>query len=441
LNILIITYFFPPLNSIASLRPYSWAKYWSRAGHDVTVLTLPKKPAPSDSPQPFDGFRVIEVPIPGMAFLRKIFGRNDISGASLTEFTANGKEATPTTIREFLYSKRSRWQKRYGFFSGCRMPDLLDLWSGIAFKAVKNQHWDLVVSTAWPYGVHRPAYRLKKTGIAERWITDWRDLWTDSYMFPGLLGFRAVERLLERRWSQVADAITTVSEPLADTLREKYGDKVHVIYNGFDPEDYENLPAERILPNDGVFRIVYTGSIYSGKQDPSPLFEAVHNLYTQGKVSPECLRIIFCGINADVSDLARKHSVEEFVEYAGFVPRQQALRMQRDADALLFLEFESENAKGHLTGKLFEFLFAGPPIIGVGVGGDSSAGLMLKKTGRGKCFGRNAEKIAEEIKRCLSVNSNTILSAKKIDYYIISEYSRKVQSEKMLKLLPCEPDV
>ena len=41
-KILIISYCFPPLNVIASLRVYSWAKYWSRMGYEVCVLTAKK---------------------------------------------------------------------------------------------------------------------------------------------------------------------------------------------------------------------------------------------------------------------------------------------------------------------------------------------------------------------------------------------------------------
>jgi glycosyltransferase involved in cell wall biosynthesis len=313
------------------------------------------------------------------------------------------------------------------------MPDQLDLWCKVAFNAVKNQHWDLVVSTAGPYGVHCPAYRLKKSGIATHWIADWRDLWVDNHIYRGLPGFRFVERLMEKRWSQEADAITTVSKPLAEILRRKYGNKVHVIYNGFDPEDFENLPMERVFPTDDTFRIVYTGTIYTGKRDPAPLFKAVGSLL-QNKLNPEGLRIIFCGSNSDVSDIARKYSVNNIVEYAGFLPREVALRMQRDADALLFLEYESENVQGILTGKLFEYLFAGPPIIGVGVSDNSSVGQLLKRTGRGICLGINSDIIAEELIRRISEKHAS--SQKKImNFKSISEYSRKEQSEKMLRIL------
>ncbi len=43
LKILVITYDWPPRNSIGTHRPYSWAKYWSKLGAEVTVLTSQKK--------------------------------------------------------------------------------------------------------------------------------------------------------------------------------------------------------------------------------------------------------------------------------------------------------------------------------------------------------------------------------------------------------------
>ncbi len=435
MKILIITKAFPPQNSIASHRPYSWAKYWSRSGHDVTVLTVPKTVGPQDAPQPTNGFQVIEVPIPVWSILSSIFGKRKPSYTHSSHSKADKIPHGSTSIKDLLYKILIEFLHRYGIFSGCRMPDVLDLWGRVAYKAVRHQNWDLVVSTAWPYGVHRPGYKLKKSGRASYWITDWRDLWTDNHMYPGIPGFRSLERKMEKQWSRTADAITTVSEPLAEILREKYGNKVHVIYNGFDPEDYASLPKENIFLQDNVFRIVYTGSIYPGQRDPTPLFKAVHKLHMQKLVRPELLKIIFCGSNSDVKQLAHINQVEDFVEYAGFLPRQQALQMQRDANILLFLESESKEVKGILTGKLFEYLFAGPPIIGIGIDENSSVGVICKRTGRGKCLGSDLEKIAEELKIITSTKHNNSCLSKKIIIEDISEFSRKLQSEKLLNIL------
>ena len=63
MKILIVSTFFPPQNSIASLRPYSWAKWWSRAGHDVTVLTTEKEEWANNLNLDCSGFTVIKTPL------------------------------------------------------------------------------------------------------------------------------------------------------------------------------------------------------------------------------------------------------------------------------------------------------------------------------------------------------------------------------------------
>ena len=114
MKILIVTAFFPPQNSIASLRPYSWAKYWSRAGHDVTVLTVPKKASPSDSPMPTDGFKLLEVPIPGLGFLRKLIG----GGAVTSSLGPVGREGAKPGVRKRLRQWIAGLQRRYGIAYG-----------------------------------------------------------------------------------------------------------------------------------------------------------------------------------------------------------------------------------------------------------------------------------------------------------------------------------
>lgn len=429
MKILIISAFFPPQNSIASLRPYSWAKYWSRAGHEVTVLTTEKKPSAADSPMPYDGFRVIELPIPGMATLRRLVG-----SASVADGVMHAKSDAPTqmSLKQKLRARITKWQKLYGFAYGCRMPDPMDMWGRVAYKAVSGELWDLVVSSAGPYSVHAPAYRLRKNGHAKKWIADWRDLWTDNHTFPGLPLLRPLERWLESRWCQAADALTTVSEPLAETLRAKYGDKVEVIYNGFDPEDYQQLPPESAFPDDGIFRIVYTGSIYAGKQDPSPLFKAIYNLQNAGKISSKKLQVIFCGNNANVIDLARREKVSDMIQYLGFLPRKHALHMQRDADALLFLEFYSPGVKGVLTGKLFEYIFAGPPIISIGLSNDHCASAILEVYDKNKIFLNHVDEIQKYIELKLDEKKNMKYSV--ADDSLVSLYSRCRQAHNLLEI-------
>lgn len=434
MKILIISSFFPPQNSIASLRPYSWAKYWSRAGHDVTVVTIPKKETPIDLKMDLHGFQVLTVPIPGMDWVRKRINPNEEHTQKTSNLEPQLLPEKTFSVRKIIKNALLQIQKKYGIFSACRMPDVLDFWSKPVLKKLGSQEWDLVISTSGPYGVHAPAYTLRSFGLAKRWIADWRDPWVDNHIYSGLAGFRIIENILEKRWCNAADMLTTVSEPLALNLRKKYGDKVEVIYNGFDPEDYSDIPEGNIFEGGARFNIVYTGSLYAGFRDPSPLFSAIANLDKQKKISPDIIQMIFCGANADPSNIAKSLGVEKYVKYEGVLPRGKALQMQRDATALVLLEFESKETRGILTGKMFEYLFAGPKILGIGIDGDSSIGTVLKETGRGVAFGTDAELIQRELEELLDngARSDSNFKDKESKIYF---YSRENQANRLLKHL------
>lgn len=64
------------------------------------------------------------------------------------------------------------------------------------------------------------------------------------------------------------------------------------------------------------------------------------------------------------------------------VPHQEAIREQASATALLLLINNSPNAKGILTGKIFEYLASKRPILAIGPeDGDTAAVLNETKHG------------------------------------------------------------
>jgi len=369
MRILIVSTFFPPLNSIASLRPYSWAKYWTKAGHDVTVLTTEKQCDPKTALSlPNPGYRVIELPLP--KFLRKMKGEYNAANAS------GAKKGALRRLFDYLRYKR-------GIFNACRMPDFTDLWIRPAIRAAAGRKpWDLVVSSSGPYSVHIVADALKRRGLAKKWAADCRDSWSDNHIYPGIFPLSLLEKRWEERLLRRADAIATISASFGEALGKRFGpEKVHTVENGFDPEDLKALPDAAVFPRDGKFRIVHTGSLYFGKQNFIPVLEALRELQDPS------LELIFAGTgNGDLPALIRQYGVENRVVVKGLVPREEALRMQRDADALLFLPWNDASVDGVLTGKIFEYLFSGTEIMAVGAKKqeasqklilDSHAGVLL----------------------------------------------------------------
>src|SRR5690606_22982268 len=138
-----------------------------------------------------------------------------------------------------------------------------------------------------------------------------------------------------------AAALTTVSEPWAETYRARYGKPVAVIYNGYDPADL--LAAATTAgaggwPDRHILRITHTGGIYRGRRDPSPLFDAIRrHPDLRGRV-----RITFYGLATDyVPALARDFGVEDSIEVHGRVEHAESIRQQRLSDVLLLMQMDS----------------------------------------------------------------------------------------------------
>ena len=443
MKILIVSSLFPPKNTSGALRPYSWAKYWSQMGHEVDVLTSPTKynePALMTSLS-FDTFQVWEIEFPRLYnCVEKLYYSHINTQSSFykkNNIERNKKNGCNPILR-FL-RKLDVFRKSRGISRTARMPEISDLWGIPAIRwASSHGNWDLIISTFGPYINHIVAYTIKKRKLAEKWIADFRDLWVDDHIYPGIWPFRILEKWLERHLMTTADVITIISYPLAEVLQGKYGSKVHVIENGFDPDDLKRIDKKRILPKDGKTLVKYTGNIYPGKRDPSPLFSAISDLNKDPdfQFKLKNLEVIFFGKNLDtINSLINKYSVNSFVRCGGFVSREISLSLQCQADILLFLEWDHPSAEGVLTGKLFEYLWAGPLIWGVGINNTSQSAKLISENGFGVVFGKDTAKIKRHLVALL--NGQTPRPSKSDNRTkILQTYHRKFLAERMLRLIP-----
>ncbi|HOU85884.1 MAG TPA: glycosyltransferase [Spirochaetota bacterium] len=412
MRILIVSTYFPPANSIASLRPYSWAKWWSKAGHDVTVLTTEKEMRSNDFKLSCNGFKILTGTVENRLYKDTSF---------------NFKRRVIKRFESFLRFFFNDILNGKGCFGTCRFPDFHDFWAKKSINFVINDNWDLVISTGGPYSVHFVGYAIKKNNPSVKWIVDWRDLWTKNHLFEGFILFRWYERYLEKKFHHTADLITTVSEPLSETLRTMTSTPVLTITNGFDADDFADI-VKRPRKINKKFTITYTGSIYRAYQNPEPLFEAVKNLKDKKIITKNDLKIVFAGSpTANMMDTAESYGISDFFSYAGFLPREEVLKMQYDADALLFLEYNNPEVKGVLTGKIFEYLYLGREIWAIGIETDSSAGSLIKETNTGVCFGTDSSKIEKYIVKALT-NRNEY----KKNWKLIDKFNRKTLALEIL---------
>ncbi len=395
-------------------------------GHDVTVLTTSKKQYQNDLKLNFSDFKMINITNNTINRFMK--------SSAVSELKVSQSSSNKISLKLKLLTKLKDFIQTRGLLGAARMPDFTDFIIDDSYKAIKDESYDFIISTSGPYSEHLIALKYKKRYPKTFWIADYRDLWTQNHIYKGLFPFTLVENYLENRVNNTADYITSVSDPLVNQIKEKYKlTNVVTVENGFDIEDLDTISKDKYWEDDKI-RLVYTGSIYKDKQDPSPLLQAIETLSkSKNQKLLERLELIFVGGNkADLDDLIEKYNVKKWVSYGGFLPREDSLRMQRDAHALIFLEFKAPGVDGILTGKLFEYLCSGTQILGIGVTDDSSAGKLIKQSGQGINFGKDSEKIINYLLELLKTNEKV-----KIDKNneIIQRYSRESQAKRVLELL------
>ena len=167
------------------------------------------------------------------------------------------------------------------------------------------------------------------------WVADLRDLWTQNHNYNYGFIRRWFERRLEISTLIHADSLITVSKPLAEKLNSLHNKKlIHVITNGFDPEEMKEFPLTK------EFTLTYTGRLYYGKHDPTLLFRTVRDLINIGIFNSNTLKVRFFGpFEYWLEKKIRKFGLERIVIQHGMVAREIALVKQRESQILLFFNW------------------------------------------------------------------------------------------------------
>jgi hypothetical protein len=388
-RVLIVSYFFPPFNSMGAIRVGKMAKYLALFGHDVRVVTARDQPLQQTVPVELEEERIertswINVNRPAEMAMG---GRARIAAQG---YSAGGRAGRGLKGLGAIYKRATN------------IPDGEVGWAPFALSAASRliADWkpDVLYASAKPYTSLLVAHVLARRHQIP-WIAELRDLWTDNPYTPYTPWRKKLDGRLERRILSSAAGLVTVSEPLGETLRTKYGKPTAVVLNGFDADDHPKPQSTGPVAGP-MLRVVYTGMVYAGKRDPTPLFLALRSM---GDAATQ-VRVVFYGRYLDaVRDLARNHDVEHLVEVNEPIAYGEALQAQAEADVLLLLLWNSLQEKGIYTGKVFEYFGARRPILVIGPEDNVAAALI---TQRGAGVALNVpEAIAEQLRHWIQLKT------------------------------------
>lgn len=376
-RVLIITYYWPPTGGSGVQRWVKFSKYLPSQGWQPVVYT------PSNPEQlATDESLLQDFPADVEVIKRPIFEPYEIYRKLTGKKGSQAVEVNPLNSGKKSFSKKLAVWVRGNFF----VPDPRVSWVGPSVRFLKKylaEHpVDVVVTTGPPQSMHLIGLGIKRaTGV--RWIADFRDPWTEMFYFKHLGLWPAAKRRHRRLEQSVldgADEIISVSPLVQKDFQAKTSTPVRLITNGFDEDDFpavESAPGEK-------FTIVHTG-LFASDGNPLNLWDVLSRKCALDPVFRQKCEIRLAGkVDAEIVDAIRSRGLGDNLADLGYLSHVDVVREQRNASILILpLRREPEYLKV-LPGKIFEYLAARRPVLGIGqengaaaaVLRDASAGIM-----------------------------------------------------------------
>ena len=378
-RVLIITYYWPPSGGSGVQRWLKMSKYLPENGWQPVIYTA------EDA----------EYPVEDVSLEKDVAPETEVIRRPIVEpyrfykrflGLKKGEKVKAGFINEG--ATKSSWKENFSVWlrGNFFIPDARCWWikPSVRYlkKYLKEHPVDAIISTGPPHSMHLIAKALhKKLNIP--WVADFRDPWTEIDYYSKLRLTRRADRKhhrLEREVLTQADKVVTVAPDWARRLENLGTHDAVTIYNGYDSDVNKNEAAE--LPS--KFVITYLG-VLSAIQNPENLWDAVSELVKEDENLAKELQINMIGhIDNSVVEMIKAKGLLQNIRFTPYVPHSQVAQIHQSSTLLLLLLMpDSEpRAKGLLTGKIFEYLASGRPILCIGPE-DGDAANILNETNSG----------------------------------------------------------
>lgn len=362
MKLVFFVHYFPPLNSTGARRVESFAKYLSRRGHEIVIVSTRK--SMRDGP--------LTEQVPPYVRLYEIDSRGRVAKP---DDVATGAAAYPPSDKRIHWTRRLKQRlmplfgqvpdPRIGYAYGLRSSEL------DARVVEELSSADVFISSFPPWPAHLAAWFAQRR-FGKPWIADYRDQLSGNHVMNGGWLSDRIELAIDRILLRQASAVTVISDPMK-TYYDAMHPSVTCVENGYDGEMFDKVHsaltgAESKGGESSVSVMRYLGTI-TRDRIPFNLIAALEQAAAGATQAAPFIRVEFFGDTRLLEDYVTRHHpglLRGWLAFLPSVPYTKSIEMMLTADALFFIEtsdLSSLSARGVLTTKLFEYLASGRQII------------------------------------------------------------------------------
>jgi len=345
IKVLVISYYFPPVNHIAAQRAEAFQKYFPSHGIEPIIATRHWSAGDRSWYDYFAGNRsefrveeqqegtVLRIPFRGSpAYHRARSLGRPVHQAYILANTIFGNPQPEIEIFRDFYPVLRRY--------------------------LEEEPVDLIVATFQPASVLKLGDALSRdTGIP--WVADFRDVWNPAAFGSSDSANNRRQAFLNRyqerhfaKWLRSASLVSAVNQPIIDRISSFVPVKRSVVVtNGFEEELFDKVRGREA----NKFTISIVGTLYA-EHDLSVMLDGLNGFLKDKSPDEVELKFVGAGAISETEEILRSSLPAPFLNISGRIPHEDAVRELKSAHVLYYVGWKGY--KGMTPGKIFDYLGA-----------------------------------------------------------------------------------
>lgn len=367
-QVLIIAFFFPPVEKVGGRRWAKFSKYLHRKGYNVKVLSTSypnKNNCPWINDVLFLKDEVVRMKLPQRYFFHRVMQPKTVLGKIFYR------------ISNIYYNKEKLKKGNYKDISS-------DLERQIIKNAkflIKKYNIKNVIVTGGPFHICYFTAKLKKKFPDLNLIVDLRDFWADGDEYNTLSAKRQFEeKAMEEFTFHQADHIITSAERIEMRIKEVYpifAPKVLHIPHAYDEDEFEGV-TQKVNSFPDTIKMIYAGSLYPNMEESIYLLiDFLKKISLQGKQ----VVLDFYTFDKNYYHLFEKADLLNVVNYLPPIKPSDLFKKMREYDLVSILKTVAVASEHSKSSKFYELIAIRKPVIYFGRMGDISEFIENNKLG------------------------------------------------------------